>query len=149
MSLRTKKSFTAIALLAVLALVGLALIHNSSSAHAAQNTPSAVAAQSAAHETTMNDQTDLAVTVYNSNVALVRDTRDVALPSGDFQLRFMDIASTVMPATVHFRSVAEPEKLSVLEQNYEYDLLDANKVLDKYVGREVTIMRASAEKRFQ
>jgi hypothetical protein len=142
MTLRTKKSFTAIAILAVLALVGLALIHNSSSVHAAQNTPSAMAAQSAAHETTMNDQTDLAVTVYNSNVALVRDTRDVALPTGDFQLRFMDIAATVMPATVHFRSVADPEKLSVLEQNYEYDLLDANKVLDKYVGREVTILRA-------
>ena len=100
------------------------------------------AAQSAAHETTMNDQTDLAVTVYNSNIALVRDTREVTLPSGDFQLRFMDIASTVNPATVHFRSLAEPEKLSVLEQNYEYDLLDANKVLDKYVGREVTLMRA-------
>jgi hypothetical protein len=90
----------------------------------------------------MNDQTDLAVTVYNSNTALVRDTRDVTLPNGDFQLRFMDIASTINPATVHFRSLAEPEKLSVLEQNYEYDLLDANKVLDKYVGREVTLMRA-------
>ena len=45
----------------------------------------------------MNDQTDLAVTVYNSNIALVRDTRDVSLPSGDFQLRFMDIASTIIP----------------------------------------------------
>ncbi len=54
----------------------------------------------------------------------------------------MDIASTIMPATVHFRSLADPAKLSVLEQNYEYDLLDANKVLDKYVGREVTITRA-------
>jgi hypothetical protein len=142
MTLRTSKSFTAIALMATLALVGLAITHHSTNVHAAQNTPRAASAQSAAHETTMNDQTDLAVTVYNSNVALVRDTRDVALPSGDFQLRFMDIASTVMPATVHFRSVADPEKLSVLEQNYEYDLLDANKVLDKYVGREVTILRA-------
>src|SRR5579864_5469393 len=54
MTMRTKKSFTAIALLAALALVGLALIHNSNSVHAAQNTPSAMAAQSAAHETTMN-----------------------------------------------------------------------------------------------
>jgi hypothetical protein len=142
MTLRTSKSFTAIALMATLALVGLAITHHSTNVHAAQNTPNSASAQSAAHETTMNDQTDLAVTVYNSNVALVRDTRDVALPSGDFQLRFMDIASTVMPATVHFRSVADPEKLSVLEQNYEYDLLDANKVLDKYVGREVTILRA-------
>jgi len=140
MNIRTRKILPAIALITTLALFGLAMIHNSSAVHAAQNA-STSSAQSGAHETTMNDQTDLAVTVYNSNIALVRDTRDVALPSGDFQLRFMDIAATVMPATVHFRSVADPEKLSVLEQNYEYDLLDANKVLDKYVGREVTIMR--------
>jgi hypothetical protein len=139
MSQRTRRTLPVIALTAILAVFGLATIHNSSAVRAAQNAPSS--AQSGLHETTMGDQTDLAVTVYNSNIALVRDTRDVALPSGDFQLRFMDIAATVMPATVHFRSVADPEKLSVLEQNYEYDLLDANKVLDKYVGREVTIMR--------
>jgi hypothetical protein len=145
MNLRTQKALPAIALMATLAFFGLAMTRKSSAVHAAQNAPAnsaQSASQSAAHETTMNDQTDLAVTVYNSNVALVRDTRDVALPSGDFQLRFMDIAATVMPATVHFRSLADPEKLSVLEQNYEYDLLDANKVLDKYVGREVTILRA-------
>jgi len=145
MNVRTQKTLPAIALTATLALFGLTMTRNSSSVHAAQSAPSRAAqsaAQSAAHETTMNDQTDLAVTVYNSNVALVRDTRDVSLPSGDFQLRFMDIASTIMPATVHFRSLADPEKLTVLEQNYEYDLLDANKILDKYVGREVNIIRA-------
>jgi hypothetical protein len=141
MNIRTRKTLPAIGLIATLALFGLAMTRHASAVHAAQNTASS-ASQSAEHETTSSDQTDLAVTVYNSNVALVRDTRDVSLPSGDFQLRFMDIAATVMPATVHFRSVADPEKLSVLEQNYEYDLLDANKVLDKYVGREVTILRA-------
>ena len=50
----------------------------------------------------------------------------------------MDIAASINPATVHFRSLTEPAKLSVLEQNYEYDLLDPNKLLQKYVGREVT-----------
>jgi hypothetical protein len=47
----------------------------------------------------------------------------------------------VNPATVHFRSLTEPSRLSVLEQNYEYDLLDPDKLLRKYVGREVTLMR--------
>jgi hypothetical protein len=141
MKIRTRKTLPAIVLLATLACVGLAITHYSGSVQAAQNAAGGPGPGSA-HETTINDQTDLAVTVYNSNIALVRDTRDVALPAGDFQLRFMDIASTIMPATVHFRSLVEPEKLSVLEQNYEYDLLDANKVLDKYVGREVTLMRA-------
>ena len=60
--------------------------------------------------TTLNDQTDLAVTVYNSNIALVRDVRQLQLPSGGFRLKFMDIAATVNPATVHFRSLTDPEK---------------------------------------
>ncbi|HXN65534.1 MAG TPA: DUF4139 domain-containing protein [Candidatus Acidoferrales bacterium] len=98
------------------------------------------AGQEATHETTMNDQTDLAVTVYNSNVALVRDTREIMLPTGDSRLRFMDIAASINPATVHFRSLGEPDKVSVLEQDYEYDLLDPEKLLQKYVGREVTLL---------
>jgi hypothetical protein len=91
--------------------------------------------------TSLSDQTDLAVTVYNSNIALVRDVRQLQLPSGTFRLKFMDIAATVNPATVHFRSLTEPEKVSVLEQNYEYDLLEPNKLLNKYVGKELTLVR--------
>ena len=92
--------------------------------------------------TTLNDQTDLSVTVYNSNIALVRDVRSLSLPSGTFRLKLMDIAATVNPATVHFRSLNEPEKLGVLEQNYEYDLLEPAKLLHKYVGKEVTLVRS-------
>jgi len=91
--------------------------------------------------TSLSDQTDLNVTVYNSNIALIRDVRNLALPSGTFRLKFMDIAATVNPATVHFRSLNEPEKLSVIEQNYEYDLLEPAKLLHKYVGKEVTLVR--------
>src|SRR5437762_6126612 len=92
--------------------------------------------------TTLNDQTDLSVTVYNSNIALVRDVRNLSLPSGLFRLKLMDIAATVNPATVHFRSLNEPDKLGVLEQNYEYDLLEPAKLLHKYVGKEVTLTRS-------
>jgi hypothetical protein len=92
--------------------------------------------------TKLSDQTDLNVTVYNSNIALVRDVRQLSLPQGTFRLKFMDIAATVNPATVHFRSLTEPEKLGVIEQNYEYDLLEPAKLLHKYVGREVTLVRA-------
>jgi hypothetical protein len=128
-----------IALLALFAAAGLLMTHGVSvRAAAAQNQAQP---QSGLHETTMSDQTDLAVTVYNSNVALVRDTRDLSLPSGEFTLRFMDIAATVNPATVHIRSLADPDKLNVLEQDYEYDLLDAAKMLEKYVGKEVTLLR--------
>jgi hypothetical protein len=91
--------------------------------------------------TTLADQSDLALTVYNSNLSLVRDVRQLTLPAGESRLRFMDIAASINPATVHFRSLTEPSKLSVIEQNYEYDLLDPNKLLQKFVGREVTLVR--------
>jgi len=91
--------------------------------------------------TSLNDQTEVAVTVYNSNIALVRDVRQLQLPNGTFRLKFMDIAATVNPATVHFRSTTEPDKVSAQEQNYEYDLLEPNKLLNKYVGKEVTLVR--------
>jgi hypothetical protein len=93
------------------------------------------------NQTTIDDQTDLAVTVYNSDLALVRDTRNITLQSGSFDLQFMDIAATVNPATIHFRSLTSPGAVSVLEQNYEYDLLEPEKLLRKYVGREVTLVR--------
>jgi hypothetical protein len=71
----------------------------------------------------------------------VRDVRQLNLPAGESVLRFMDIAASINPATVHFRSLTDPAKLSVAEQNYEYDLLDPNKLLQKFVGREVTLVR--------
>ena len=92
--------------------------------------------------TSLSDQSDLNVTVYNSNIALVRDVRNLNLPSGAFRLKFMDIAATVNPATVHFRSLTDPDKLGVIEQNYEYDLLEPAKLLHKYVGKEVTLVRS-------
>jgi len=95
--------------------------------------------------TTEKDQVDLAVTVYNSNLALVRDVRQIHLSPGVFPLHFEDVAASINPATVHFRSLSEPAKLSVVEQNYEYDLLDPAKLLQKYVGREVTLVRAEKD----
>jgi hypothetical protein len=98
-------------------------------------------AQDAAATTTLDDQTELAVTVYNSDIALVRDVRNLQIARGTSDLHFMDIAATVNPATVHFRSISEPSRVSVLEQNYEYDLLEPDKLLRKYVGRDVTLVR--------
>jgi hypothetical protein len=92
-------------------------------------------------QTTLDDQVELGVTVYNSDIALVRDVRNLQLRQGGTELRFMDIAATVNPATVHFRSLSEPSRLSVVEQNYEYDLLEPEKLLRKYVGRDVTLVR--------
>jgi hypothetical protein len=99
-------------------------------------------ASSPDQSTSLGDQSDLNVTVYNSNIALVRDVRNLTLPTGIFRLKFMDIAATVNPATVHFRSTTDPDKLGVIEQNYEYDLLEPAKLLHKYVGKEITLVRS-------
>ena len=101
----------------------------------------AVAAEPQASSTTLDDQSELAVTIYNSDLALVRDVRNLQLQRGVSQLQFSDIAATVNPATVHFRSLTEPSRVEVLEQNYEYDLLAPDKLLRKYVGKEVTLVR--------
>lgn len=98
-----------------------------------------------AQTSTQDDQKDLAVTVYNSNIALVRDVRRITLPAGTIDLRFMDIAAAVNAATVHIVSLTAPKDLTVLEQNYEYDLLSPEKLLQKYVGKELTLIRLGTE----
>ncbi len=113
--------------------------------HTDQPAVSAAPASTQDATTTLDDQAELAVTVYNSDLALVRDVRNLQIARGTSNLRFMDIAATVNPATVHFRSLTEPSRVSVLEQNYEYDLLDPDKLLRKYVGRDVTLIRNRQE----
>ena len=68
------------------------------------------------------------------------------LPYGGFSLKFEDVAASINPATVHFRCpLSEPSRLSVVEQNYEYDLLDPSKLLQKYVGKEITLVHSETE----
>jgi hypothetical protein len=130
--MRTRLSF---AVLVVLVGVGLLLRDEATSADSAASNGQGF------DQTTLEDQVDLGLTVYNSEIALVRDVRNLQLKAGSSELRFMDIAATVNPSTVHFRSLTEPARLTVVEQNYEYDLLEPEKLLRKYVGRDVTLVR--------
>jgi hypothetical protein len=91
-------------------------------------------------KSTIDDQVAVQVTVYNSDLGLIKDTRKATLPLGEGELRFMDVASHIMPVTVHAKSLNHPDDFSVLEQNYEYDLMNADKLLDKYVGRKIKLM---------
>ena len=140
MAVRTLLGSASVALLGV-ALVALAPEHTL----IATPTLAAAPAASDVSTSTLDDQTDLAVTVYNSDLALVRDTRSLRLGSGVTDLHFMDIAATVNPASVHFRSLTEPNRVNVLEQNYEYDLLEPDKLLRKFVGRDVTLVRRKTD----
>jgi hypothetical protein len=106
----------------------------------AGNTAAAKAAAS-----TQKDRIGLSLTVYNSNLALVRDARRIQLRPGASSLRFEDIPSSINPATVQLRSLTDPAKLRIVDQNYEYDQLDPQKLLQAYVGREVTLVQRQRE----
>ena len=88
---------------------------------------------------TAADQTALELTVYNSNLGLVKDLRQLPLPRGPQELKFRDVAAQIIPTSVRIKSIKNPQQLQVLEQNYEYDLLNPRKLLDKYVGKEVKL----------
>jgi hypothetical protein len=94
---------------------------------------------------TIDDQQSIAITVYNSNIGLVKDTRTLRLPGGASHLRFMDVAQQINPTTVHIKSLTAPNALEVVEQSYEYDLLNPQKLLDKYVGKELTLVLRKLE----
>ncbi|MBF0522713.1 MAG: DUF4139 domain-containing protein [Candidatus Omnitrophica bacterium] len=104
----------------------------------AQNSPAPVA--DSVLKSTLDDQTNVEVTVYNNNLGLVKDTRKINLPQGEGEIRFMDVAASLMPETVHVKSLSSSKDFKVLEQNYEYDLMDANKLLDKYVGKSIKLL---------
>jgi hypothetical protein len=90
--------------------------------------------------TGVEDQVAAEVTVYNNGLGLIKDVREIYLPVGRGALRFADVASHIQPVTVHAKSLNAPEKFSVLEQNYEYDLMDPAKLLDKYVGKKIKLV---------
>jgi len=92
---------------------------------------------------TSDDQTGVALTIYNVNLGLVKDQRRIKLFKGTGDLRFMDVSAQIIPTSVHIKSLVNPETLQILEQNYEYDLLNPQKLLDKYVGKEVKLYTKS------
>ena len=88
---------------------------------------------------TRDDQREVMVTIYNGNLGLVKDLRETRLPAGVSEVQFMDVAAMIDPTTVHLKSLTDAAGLKILEQNYEYDLLTSQKLMEKYVGRKVRL----------
>lgn len=84
------------------------------------------------------------LTVYNQDLALVKERRVLELPSGVGELRFTDVAALIDPASVWFRSLTDP-KVKVLEQNYEYDVISDAKLLQKYLGQKIRLATVKGE----
>jgi hypothetical protein len=94
---------------------------------------------------TLKDQQNVAITIYNSNIGLVKDTRLLEIKPGVYELKFMDVAAKIDPTTVHIKSLINGSSLNVLEQNYEYDLLNPQKLLEKFVGQKVQLATINPE----
>lgn len=89
--------------------------------------------------TDLSDQTSVAVTIYNENLALVKDARNVALDPGLNRLAFRGVSARMRPETALLRSLGDSGKLDMLEQNFDFDLLTPQKLLEKYVGESIRI----------
>jgi hypothetical protein len=92
-------------------------------------------------KSTSADRESVGITVYNQNFGLVKEVRNVSLPVGRVSLEFRDVASGIQPETVHIKSLTADDALSVFEQDYRYDLLSPQKLLEKYVGKHVQLHR--------
>jgi hypothetical protein len=92
---------------------------------------------------TLQDQQNVAVTIYNENLALIKDQRQIRLGSGTNTLAFRDVSAQMRPETALLRSISAPGKLAVTEQNFDFDLLTPQKLLEKYVGKSVSIIKAN------
>jgi hypothetical protein len=92
---------------------------------------------------TLDDQQSVAVTIYNQDLALVKDTRKVNLKTGLNALALRDVSAQIRPETALLRSINAPGSLTLLEQNFDFDLLTPQKMLEKYVGKTVSIIKTN------
>ena len=90
---------------------------------------------------TLADQKEVAVTIYNENLALVKDKRTIALPEGENTLAFREVSGKMRPQTALLQSKSPKQNIVVIEQNFDFDLLTPQKLLEKYVGKTIGIVK--------
>lgn len=90
---------------------------------------------------TLSDQQSVAVTIYNNDLALVKDQRKIKLKNGLNNLALRDVSAQIRPETALLRSLSEAGSIAVLEQNFDFDLLTPQKLLEKFVGKNVGIIK--------
>lgn len=88
----------------------------------------------------LHDQQSIAVTIYNNNLALIKDQRKVKLNSGLNHLALRDVSAQIRPETALLRSISHKGSFDTLEQNFDFDLLTPQKLLEKYVGKTVRVI---------
>ncbi|MBN1481582.1 DUF4139 domain-containing protein [candidate division KSB1 bacterium] len=84
-------------------------------------------------------EADVAVTIYNDDLALVRQVRELDFVKGVQEFKLVDVAARIDPTSVHYKSLSDPGGIALLEQNFEYDLVGTDRLLQKYIDQNVTI----------
>ena len=85
-------------------------------------------------------QEGIGLTIYNQNIALVKEIRSVDVKEGTDELRYSDVAAQIDPTSVHIESLTAPEAFQVLEQNFQYDLVSTERLLSKYIDRQIAVV---------
>jgi hypothetical protein len=78
--------------------------------------------------------------------AVVKTERDLELARGRGELRFVDVAALIDPTTVRFESLTDPDGTQVLEQNYQFDLVSQQKLVERFLDREITVEQTRGDK---
>jgi hypothetical protein len=92
---------------------------------------------------TVADQQSVAVTIYNDNLALVKEARRVKLDRALNQLAWREVSAQMRPETAQLRNMSNPAGFRLQEQNFDFDLLTPQKLLEKYVGRELEVVKVN------
>ena len=85
------------------------------------------------------------VTVYNQDLGLVKQVRTLEIKKSDVSLHFADVAAKLIPTSVHLRCLSDNKEFHVLEQNFEYDLVSSEKILEKYIDHPIEIIKENGE----
>jgi len=100
-----------------------------------------LSAETIEKNTTLEDQTAVAITIYNENLALIKDQRNVTLDKKFNSLAFRGVSAKMRPETAMLRSLTHSKNFKVIEQNFDFDLLTPQKLLEKSLGQRIRISR--------
>src|SRR5438128_1832776 len=82
----------------------------------------------------------VSLTIYNQDFVVVRERRWIDLPKGRGSVRFADVAATIVPETVQFTPLGKSDSARVIEQSYEFDLVSADRLFDKFIDQDITVV---------
>lgn len=95
--------------------------------------------------TVQAQEKSVSLTVYNQNLALVREVRQLEFKKGTNEIKFLDVASQIDPTSVHFQALNTRGQVAIMEQNYQYDLVSSEKLLQKYIDQQINVQTKGGE----